>query len=426
MTKRFPGKIAAAALGLALTASLAACGGSGDKADDNAAGTAGAGITFWNGFTSSDRPAVEQIVKNFNAAHPDEKVDMTIVAWDSFYQKLLPAYAAGNGPTVAGMDALQMPGYTSKNVFAPLDDLYADWPESKDFNQAAVDITKFDGKQYGAPMSVTTTALYYNKTLMGKAGLTTPPKTLDELAADAVKLTKVNPSDESKSVYGFAFPDHGAVSTMTAFMQANGGGVVEDGKSVIASPASVQTAQTWADHVRQQHISPIGLSGDQADALFAAGRVGFYINGPWASSSFTKSHVDFGVTSVPAGSVTQAATLNDVAMAVSAKASAAQKKSAYDFIKFWNSPAQQKYWAVTSGNSPTTSAVTPDQLSANPAAAQFAAVTGGKAYIQGQTSFNQIDADVVVPTVQKLFAGQGDAATLFKAADAQITPLLAK
>ena len=34
-------------------------------------------ITFWNGFTGPDRPALEKVVKAFNDSHPTMKVEMT-------------------------------------------------------------------------------------------------------------------------------------------------------------------------------------------------------------------------------------------------------------------------------------------------------------------------------------------------------------
>jgi multiple sugar transport system substrate-binding protein len=52
------------------------------------------------------------------------------------------------------------------------------------------------------PLLADTYGLYYNKALFQKAGITQPPRTLDELAADAKKLTVRNP-DGSLKVVGF-------------------------------------------------------------------------------------------------------------------------------------------------------------------------------------------------------------------------------
>ena len=123
MTKRMFALLAA--LLLVLVALAAGCGGGEDDEGDTAAGPQkNVTLTFWNGFTGPDRPALEEIVRRFNASHPKIKVRMQIMPWDTFFQKLLPIYASGKGPVIAGMASEQMPQYADKGVIQPLDDLY--------------------------------------------------------------------------------------------------------------------------------------------------------------------------------------------------------------------------------------------------------------------------------------------------------------
>ena len=58
-------------------------------------------LTFWNGLTGPDRPAVEKLVSSFNASQTGVHVTMDIEPWDTLYQKLLPAFQAGTGPDLA-------------------------------------------------------------------------------------------------------------------------------------------------------------------------------------------------------------------------------------------------------------------------------------------------------------------------------------
>src|SRR5881394_859659 len=81
-------------------------------------------ITFWNGFTGPDRPALEALVKKFNNSQKNYKIDMTIMPWDVFYEKLLPSWAARKGPDLIAFDSAQIPQYADKGVLAPLDDVY--------------------------------------------------------------------------------------------------------------------------------------------------------------------------------------------------------------------------------------------------------------------------------------------------------------
>jgi multiple sugar transport system substrate-binding protein len=400
---------------------LAGCGGGGDQARSGSTT-----ITFWNGFTAADRPVVEEIVANFNASRDDYQVEMTVQPWDVFYQKLLPAYGAGEGPTIAGFNALQYPGYASKGVLEPLDDFIAEWPDAAAISRPALDSSMVDGTHYGVPMSYASTMLYYNKELFAAAGVTEPPATLDELADLAVRLTRYDAATPTNSVYGLALPDHAGVSTWTTFMQANGGGVVSDDGSapILGSSASVGTITRWTDLVRDQHISPVGLSGVDADSLFAAGKAAMYINGPWASTGFQEAGIDFGLALVPAGSVKQTATLDAYNMAVDAAASDEEKAGAREFLQFWNSREQQLIWALKTGFAPTRTDVAEADLASNPTSVAFYAAVNAQLPFPNQENFQQMNQEVLIPTVQRILNSDGTAAELLPAASEQIGSLI--
>ena len=62
--------------------------------------------------------------------------------------------------------------------------------------------TQSAGTRCAMPMLADTYGLYYNKALFAKAGITSPPKTVAELAADAKKLTTRKPNG-ALDVVGF-------------------------------------------------------------------------------------------------------------------------------------------------------------------------------------------------------------------------------
>lgn len=417
-------KLLVAAAAMVTVLPLAACG------DDGSAGTTERDgpttITFWNGFTASDRPVVEKIVSNFNGSQSDYEIDMTIQPWDVFYQKLLPAYSADEGPTLAGFNALYFPGYSSKKVLATTDDFLKEWNDAPTLRPDATAATVYEGENYGVPMSAASTMLYYNKDLLTEAGYDAPPKTLEELATMAVKLTKYDEKKPSNSVYGLALPDHAAVSTWTVFMQANGGGIVsEDGKqSLFDSPASVETMTTWTDLVRDQHISPVNLGGVEADNLFGAGKAAMYINGPWASSGFTEAKVDYAVAPVPAGTTKQTATLDANSFGIYAEASDQQRAGAEAFIKYWNSKEQQLVWALGTGNAPSRTDITAEELEENPNSVSFSQAGSAQLSFPGQVNFQRMDTEVLTPTVQKINSGEGTADELMRAGSQQIQSLI--
>ncbi|TDC48038.1 ABC transporter substrate-binding protein [Jiangella ureilytica] len=411
--------VAAVMLG---AASLAAC--SGGDTDDAASGDGPVTITFWNGFTSADRPVLEGLVEEFNDSQDDYTVDMTIIPWDTMYQQLMPAYQAGEGPTLVAMDPARLPGYASRGVLAPMDDLYApDGPlDPEVLPRASIDATVYEDTQYGAPMSAGAGMLYWNKTLFANAGLTEPPTTLEEMADYAAQITAIDPNDETKSVYGIALPDHESLSPWPVLLWAEGGGIYDDegSRSLLAEPESVETMQYWADKIRNEHISPVGLSGADADALLLGGRAAMHIAGPWLSSGMVEAGIDYGVVPVPSGSEGQFSPAVSVNIHLDADASEAEKEASYAFLEYWNSTEVQQQWAVGTSYPPNRSDIPVEDLAENPTSVAFTEAVNPKFYQAGLLDFADLERNVVTPTFQRIFAGEGEVQDLLEQAAEQI------
>lgn len=412
----------------ALALGLTACGG-----DDNDVPTTAAGdpttITFWNGFTDADRPAVEEIVKLFNESQDDAVVEMTVQPWDVINQTLLSAYAAGEGPTIVGIGAEQFAGYAEAGVWAPVDEVYdSGMLDPATLPAASIEATTYEGARYGVPMSAAAGMLYYNKELFAEAGLDGPPGTLDQLADYAVELTAYDPDDPTNSQYGLALPDHGALPTWAVLLWANGGGLVSDdnSESVLDEPASIEAAEFWTDLIINEHITPVGMSGVEGDNLFSSGKAAMVFNGPWSSGAFTEAGIDYGIAPVPPGKATQASAAISVNMHVNAAASEAETEAAYAFFAFWNSAESQPSWAINTGYPPNRTDVPDEAFAENPTSAGFSAYEGARLYLKGLTQAAQIDSDVWIPTIQRMTRGEGTPEELLTRAAEQIDALLAQ
>ena len=56
-------------------------------------------LTFWNGFTSTDGEVLQQIVDDFNETNEwNITIEMDVMPWATFNEKLPAAIAAGNAP----------------------------------------------------------------------------------------------------------------------------------------------------------------------------------------------------------------------------------------------------------------------------------------------------------------------------------------
>ncbi|MDN3358222.1 ABC transporter substrate-binding protein [Actinomadura sp. DC4] len=408
---------------LAALGAASACGGSGssDKTDETVT------LSFWNGFTGGDRPGVEHLVSEFNTAHPKIHVNMQIMPWDVFYQKLLPAYGAGKGPDMTAMSANQVAQYASKRVFQPLDDAFsAGLIDKSKIVPGAVQAGLYAGKQYGLPANFTPLLLYYNKKLFKQAGIAAPPATWDEWIADLKKLTKGKGPGGKPAQYGLTMGTHETVEGIPILLAGQGGGVIAaDGKTVtLDSPQSIQAMTTWTDLIRNDHVMPVGTSGADADKLMQAGDAAMEINGPWLTSSLDSSKIDYGLAMVPAGPAAQTTLDDSVQFSLGSRATGAKKKAAEEFFSYWNSRDSQIYFANTTGFPPTRTDIGATDLK-NPNVAVFSQFSPKAVpFLPGQIKFAQMQNEVIDPSFEKILNGKGDPASVLKQSAGQLRSLL--
>ncbi|MBO3748505.1 ABC transporter substrate-binding protein [Streptosporangiaceae bacterium NEAU-GS5] len=396
---------------------LTACGSGGGEASGGPVT-----LTFWNGYTGPDRPALEALVKKFNDTHPTIKIQMNIMTWDVLFQKLLPAYTSGTGPDMVAFDDVQIGRYAGKGVLRPVDDWYAkDATTVGNLVKPAVDATVFKDKKYAVPMTFTPILMYYNKKMFKDAGLDpeNPPKTWADWQTALKKLTKDTDDDGRPDQYGTALPDHETIQVWPILLWGNGGDVLQ-----VNSPQSVQAVQQWTDLIVKDGVSPTGLAGADADKLFQTGKAATDITGPWMTTGFKDAGLDFGLAMVPAGPAKSITLAGASSFVLNAKISDARRDAAYQWFSFWNSKESQIYWSNNAGFPGTRTDVTPDETKSNPYVAQFAAHSGeAQVLLPGQAEFQKIYTETFEPVIQKITNGEVQVQPALDEAAKQITPL---
>src|SRR4051812_13205053 len=189
--RRLRGLRATAAAGIAV-ALLAACAGQGSGGGGEGDPNADVTLDFWNPLNGPDRPAVEQVIKDFNASQDRITVKNNAQPSDVMYQKLLTAISSDEGPDLVAIHAGRIPNFADKGALQPIDAYYDDSSfESEAIIPNLVDASKFDGDNYGVPLNQATVLMYWNKDLFQAAGLDPekPPTTWEEFADMVPKLT---------------------------------------------------------------------------------------------------------------------------------------------------------------------------------------------------------------------------------------------
>ncbi|GAB3709022.1 ABC transporter substrate-binding protein [Mariniluteicoccus flavus] len=156
--------------------------------------------------------AVEEIVKSWNAAHPDIQVELQKVDPSSVHDKLVTQFAGNTAPDIIHDESADISGFTRQGYLTDLKPLIpADLKSA--IPQGTWDSCTFDGKVTGVPLTAQLYVVFANTKMLKEAGITVPTAginwTWDDLMANAKKLTA---GDRSGFAWGMKSPTAGLLS----------------------------------------------------------------------------------------------------------------------------------------------------------------------------------------------------------------------
>lgn len=379
-------------------------------------------ITFWNGFTGPDKEVLEELVKEYNETNDKNiEVEMSIMPWDSLYQKLSTVLSVGEGPDMVAMATERIGTYAEPGAFVPVGDAYGEGlVDESVIPETLKESLTYDGEYYGVPMNFATLLLYYNKTIFEEAGLDPekPPVTWEELEQYSEQIV------EKTDNYGFDMAVKETTPMWCIMLWGNGGEIIEDGKAVFNSEQNVETITRWAENIRDKEFGPEVLTGGEIDKLFESQKLGMYFCGPWATGGFESAGIDFGVAQAPAGPAEQITQANGVGMYMTS--SSKQKEAVYDFFSWWNSADTQVKWSLGTGFPPARTDIADDErMKENPYIAEFSKPANeSRMYLQQLTNFAEIDNEAIVPAFEKILLENADVKTTLDEANEKIESLL--
>ncbi|GGU17453.1 ABC transporter substrate-binding protein [Streptomyces violascens] len=210
--RRTPAVALAATASIALLAS-ACTGQSNTSASDDA--SKDTTITFWHGWSAPNEvKAIQADVDAFQKAHPNIHVKVVGDINDDKINQALRAGGSSAPDVVSSFTTNNVGKFCSSNAFVDLAPfLKKDGIDpAKTFPKTMNEYTQFQGKRCSLPLLGDSYALYYNKDAFKAAGITDPPKTWSQFAADAKALTKAK--GDSYEQLGF-MPNYHAYETTT-------------------------------------------------------------------------------------------------------------------------------------------------------------------------------------------------------------------
>ena len=359
-------------------------------------------LKYWVPFSGSDGEFMEAMVKKFNESQSEIKVEFMNNNWDNYYPKLMSSLVSKSAPDVAVAHVSHLAELLPTGMLEPLDELAAeaglDWST---FGQNQEQSVVRDGQHVAVPLDTHAVVMYYNKKLLGDAGLLNDDGSIKmepgaEGFTNMLKTLKGTlPADVSPLIIGsnniFTY------WIWYALVQQQGGAYFQDGKPTIDTPegkAAMELIKSWIDE---------GLAlpdiGDNSYDIFKTSKAAVTFTGVWATGNFeSEASLDFAAVPFPQ-LFSQPAAWGDSHTIIVPKQDNQEKKVAA--VKFANWLADNGAMWAKAGHVPSKPSVQEtEEYKALPYSAGYAAVMNDVKYMPDSPKLGAVNDAVLESLVQ--------------------------
>src|SRR5512143_3923944 len=226
------------------------------------------------------KPAeIDQIARDFEAKNPDIKVSMEYVSYDNVHDKIVTGMAAKPPAYDAAMlDVIWPDEFIKAGYLLDVTDRVTPEMKSGMFPASWNGVTR-NGKVYGMPWLMDVKYFMYNKDMLSKAGISTPPATWEELV-DQAKIIKEKGIAEFPIIWSWNQKE-GVVCDFTVLLFGNGGAFLDaSGKPVFNDDKGVATLAWMKQTIDDGLTNPSSVASDEnaVEADFLAGKSAFAVN----------------------------------------------------------------------------------------------------------------------------------------------------
>ena len=325
-------------------------------------------LTFWRNYGNpAENYACEELVSDFEATHPNIKINMHSIPYHEFEIWLRTAFAAGPPPDIMTIDSPNLALYANAGSLLSLDHYMRKEGNIDDIPESTRNGLRFQGEIFLAPVVESSLAFFYNKHLFKEAGVPFPsedpnnPMTWDEVLEAAQKIN--NPEKEVYGIdpaQGFGVGEAPAYFKMPLLWQFGANVLSPDGTSAsgyLDSKESLEALQFYQDLYHKNGVAAVELPPEP----FESGKLAMTVLGSW--TALEKYHPnfklgkDFGVAPLPKAKV-QVVPNGGWALGISSKSK--YPNEAWKFIQYVTSYEGIKKYVEITGDIPARYSVARD------------------------------------------------------------------
>lgn len=221
---------------------------------------------------------VRAMTEAFTKANPDVTVELEFVPYEGLHDKTVLAQGSGGGYDVVLFDVIWPAEYAANSVLLDVTDRITDEMKAGVLPGAWTTV-EYDGKRYGMPWILDTKYLFYNKEMLEKAGFDAPPRTWEELAAQAAAM-KEKGIVERPVVWSWAQAE-AAICDYTTLLSAFGGSFLDaEGKPAFQSGGGVDALAYMTSTMESGITNPNSKEYLEEDVrrVFQNGEAAFALN----------------------------------------------------------------------------------------------------------------------------------------------------
>ncbi|MEV0526309.1 sugar ABC transporter substrate-binding protein [Streptomyces sp. NPDC050439] len=317
---------------------LAGC--SGDSGDDDGKITLQFQSLAWQ---AESVDANKALVKEWNATHPDVKVEYVQGSWDSVHDQLLTSFEGGEAPDIIHDASDDLADFAYGGYLADLDELLPERLKS-DIPERSWRTTTFGDGVYGVPFLQEPRVLIANAKWLKESGVRIPTPEKPWSWAEFRAVTK--DLSDGKDKYGVAWPLKEPVSATLNLSLSTGGTVFhrgDDGKVDIRFGKADETMpRTVHDQVnvdKSASSTTLGMGGSDTLPGFFGGKYAMVPLGFSYRQQIVQQApkgFDWQVLPAPAGAEGLAQGVSPQTLSVSEDTE--HKKEAVEFIDFLLQP----------------------------------------------------------------------------------------
>jgi multiple sugar transport system substrate-binding protein len=246
-------------------------------------------VVWWDFLGGGDGVRMKQLIADFNKEHADKiEISATTLEWGvPFYTKVQTSAAVGEAPDVMTYHASRIPLAVSQGILKEItaDDLKAMGIGEGDFAKATWSAVHVDGKQYAVPLDTHPIVLYYNKDILGKAGLLDAngkPTGLNGAANFKAAMQKAKDAGAKWGIAGVTADGNFMFRTIYSLVGQQSGELMTDGKFLVGDNGKKleNALAVLSDWTKSGLQSPY-TDYPSAVALFTSGQASMMINGVW-------------------------------------------------------------------------------------------------------------------------------------------------